>query len=259
MRRTASKLNAAHLGPSPLDRAKAQVRSLGDIAYEALWEAILSGHLKPAQRLSEREISQRLGMSATPVKEALQRLAYEGFVKVSPRRGTYVADSVFTPLHEICQIRAALEGVGAELAAKKVTEEQIRSFQEQLQSMHRFTTNQYDVDQLYAANTRFHELIYGASQNPYITQLLTSLRSFTMAIRRYALSDVAEARRGLREHRAIFEAIASRDANVAKDRMEAHILRTIETLAHAGSGPGSDGNLSLFISQKRYHKGRASK
>lgn len=257
MKKSAQQFNTAQLGPNPLDRVKAQMRNLGDIAYEALWEAILSGHLKPAQRLSEREISQRLGTSATPVKEALQRLAYEGFVKVSPRRGTYVADSVFTPLHEICQIRAALEGVGAKLAAEKATNEQIRSFKEQLETMHRFTTNYYDVDQLYAANTKFHELVYAASHNPYITQLLTSLRSFTMAIRRYALSDVAEARRGLREHRAIFEAIASHDSRTARDRMEAHILRTMENVAPASKGPDSERRLSLIMKSNRHPKDRS--
>ena len=223
---------------NPFIRARAQIRSLTDVAFQALWEAILSGHLPPNQRLSEREISRQLGMSPTPVKEALQRLAYEGFVTIEPRRGTRVAEAVATPLHEICAIRAALEGVGAKFAADKASGAQLAAFRAQLRLMHRCTNRDYDVDALHAANTQFHELVYATAGNPYITRLLTALRFFTTSIRRRALSDIQEARRGLREHRSIYEAIASHDPEMARARMEAHIMRTIEFVVTTRPAPG---------------------
>lgn len=205
---------------------------LGDIVYEALREAILSGHLEEGQRLNEREFSRELGVSVTPVKRALHRLAYEGLVKVLPRSGTYVAETIRTPLQEMCQIRAALEGVASRLAAQKATGDDISALERQLRIMQHLTEEAYDADRLYAANTRFHELIYKSARNPYVVHLLTVLRAFTTGVRRRALADIAEARRGLQDHQAICEAIASKNPDMTEARMRAHILRTLEYLVH---------------------------
>jgi DNA-binding GntR family transcriptional regulator len=219
--------------------AKHQIRGLGDVAYEALHDAILSGRLRPKQRISVRTISEELGISPTPVKEALRRLTFEGFITIHPRRGTYVADSLEASHYELCLIRASLEGVAARLAAQKATEAHLRALSDQLETMHSYTISDYQVDRLYEANSRFHQLIYDASGNPYIAQLLSSLRIVTAAIRRRALADPAEARTGLQEHRAIFEAIGAHDGELAEDRVRAHIMRTIKDVSHVSNRAGS--------------------
>jgi DNA-binding GntR family transcriptional regulator len=138
----------------------------------------------------------------------------------------------------MCHIRAALESVAARLAAQKMTEDAANILRRQLQRMQQLTDGEYTADQLYAANTKFHELILEAADNPYVAQLLSVLRAFTTDVRRRALSDITEARRGFQDHQAICEAIASKNPDMAEELMRTHVLHTLEYLTHSASVGG---------------------
>lgn len=109
----------------------ADFRSLRDLAYDDIRDAILSGALPPGQRVKERDVAQQMGISTTPVKEALRRLEQEGLVVSQPRRGAVVSTLVQIPVQEIEEIRGKLEAMAARLAATRMTDAE----QEHLQSI----------------------------------------------------------------------------------------------------------------------------
>jgi DNA-binding GntR family transcriptional regulator len=203
-----------------------EFRSLSETVYEKIREAILAKELEPGERVSERMLVEKLGVSSTTVKRALQQLQAEGLVEILPRKGTYVVEN-FPAMEENTIIRAYLEGLAARFAAAKASEEDLEEMEQQITEMRRRTEN--DTRQRTSeANTRFHSLVQRASYNPYVGRLIDVLRNFDRDLRRQALSDHGEAVRGLNDHISVFEAIKARDGDLAEERMRRHILRTLE-------------------------------
>jgi DNA-binding GntR family transcriptional regulator len=203
-----------------------QFRSLSETVYERIREAILARELRPGERLSERMLVDKLGVSSTTVKRALQQLQAEGLVEIQPRKGTYVVES-FPAMEENTVMRASLEGLAARFAASKATGEDLKEMRLQLEEMRRRTET--DTQQnISKANARFHFLVHRASYNPYVGRLIDVLRNFDRDLRHQALSDHDEAVRGLKDHISVFEAIEARDGDLAEERMRRHILRTLE-------------------------------
>lgn len=200
--------------------------SLRDKVYDTLRDAILSGALAPGERLVERDISARMNISTTPVKEALRRLEQDGLILAQPRRGAVVSDMALTSLTEIIAIRAALESLAAQFAAEKMPPDEQARLAALLTRMQALTDAGSPAE-LFDANTAFHDLIREAGRNRLINQMLELLRPFDDSVRRQALADREEAQRGLTEHQAICEAIFRRDGPSAKAQMQAHILRTL--------------------------------
>ena len=203
-----------------------QFRSLSETVYSKIREAILARELEPGERLSERMLVDKLGVSSTTVKRALQQLQAEGLVEIQPRKGTYVVES-FPAMEENTVMRASLEGLAARFAASKATDEDLQEMREQIVEMRRRTEK--DTQQnISEANARFHYLVHRASYNPYVGRLIDVLRNFDRDLRHQALSDHEEAVRGLKDHISVFEAIEARDGDLAEERMRRHILRTLE-------------------------------
>lgn len=212
-----------------LSLRKDQLKSLRDIAIESLREAIVSGLLKPGEHLKERELSRRMGISTTPVKEALRVLGNEGWVVTVPRRGSFVSEVVDSTIEESQTLRAYLEGLCARLAAEKIDDAQLEELGRQLERMERLYEDKH-ADELVNANTVFHERIREAARNPMIANMLVNLSAFDTPFRKRALQMPIEWTEGLREHRAIYEAIRGRDAEQAEARMKSHILRTARSV-----------------------------
>ncbi|WP_319560803.1 GntR family transcriptional regulator [Marispirochaeta sp.] len=203
-----------------------EFRSLSETVYEKIREAILAKELEPGERVSERMLVDKLGVSSTTVKRALQQLQAEGLVEIQPRKGTYVVES-FPAMEENTVMRASLEGLAARFAASKATEDDLKEMRHQLEEMRRRT--EIDTQQnISKANARFHHLVHRASYNPYVGRLIDVLRNFDRDLRHQALSDHDEAVRGLKDHISVFEAIEARDGDLAEERMRRHILRTLE-------------------------------
>jgi len=112
-----------------------QLKSLRDIAVESIREAIIGGLFKPGEHLKERELSQAMGISTTPIKEAFRILGHEGLVVTVPRKGTYVSEVVQSSMEEILMIKANLEGLCARLAAMKITDAELQALTATLRRM----------------------------------------------------------------------------------------------------------------------------
>jgi len=210
----------ARLGPlDPLI-----LRGLRDHVQEALREAIISGRFRSGDKLSERLLAAELGVSTTPVKEALQRLATDGLVRIEPRRGAYAMFNA-AQAEQMMLARAALEGMIAREAAQRASDDDLAGLDRHIAEMVR-ATEAGAVEQLIVLNEKFHDAIQMASHCAYLASLLDGQRMYDRATRVALLGDTAERTRALREHRAIARALADRDADRAERAMREHIIRS---------------------------------
>ena len=197
-------------------------RPLGDMVYESLREAIITQMLKPGERLMEIELADEMGVSRTPVREAIRKLESEGYVVMIPRRGAYVAGLSIKDVNEVFEIRGALEGLAAELAAARATAEEIEEMEKNLaQEAVHFESS--DLLKTIEVDTRFHELIYKASRNGKLLGMIRDLREQVQRFRTTTLAVPGRLKFALDEHRKIVEAIASRDAVLARRAAVEHI------------------------------------
>jgi DNA-binding GntR family transcriptional regulator len=200
--------------------------SLRTLAYGALKRAITEmdvyGQLDPI-RLDERQLSQKLGVSRTPIREALTLLEQEGFVRAVPRRGIYVVRKSKKEICEMIVVWAALEGMAARLAAKNATDQQIdelaglsEKFQGELLGDQR--------DEYSEANIAFHQAIIRLGGSSLILEMTQNLFLHIRAIRTLSLRQVDSATRSIDEHRAIVVALKTRDAALAEKLVREHTL-----------------------------------
>ena len=188
-------------------------------AYGLILEAIEGGIYRPGDRLVESELAERLGVSRTPVREALQRLETQSMV-TRDGRSLIVASLDHNQLAELYVVRAELEGLAARLAAKHATEEEIRVLQHMIDEDR---AHLGDPEALSRANRRFHKQIHLASHNRYLVQQLDLVHR-TMAL--MATTSLAVQGRGeiaQSEHKGIVEAIAARDEEAAGRALKDHI------------------------------------
>ncbi|MFM1652540.1 GntR family transcriptional regulator [Brevibacillus sp. B_LB10_24] len=205
------------------------VKSLRDIALDSLREAIIGGVLKPGSHLKERELAKMMGISTTPIKEALRMLSHEGLVETLPRKGTYVSPVVDSSIEEMLLLKANLEGLMAKLAATKITDEEIAELSKQVERMEELSKQQ-DTNRLAEENSRFHTLINTFAKNTFIFQMLMNVNAFDRAFRKRALKYGNEVEEGLSEHKKVFEAIKNRNPELAEIQMKNHIIRTAENV-----------------------------
>lgn len=210
------------LAIDPVDPAL--LRNLREHVHDTLRRAIVAGRLQPDARLNERALAASLGVSTTPVKEALRRLESEGLVRTEPRRGVFVTFTAERAL-EMAFARAALESVMAHVAAKRISADGIKAMEQHVRDMEHATTHAA-LEDLVTLNEAFHGAIHAASQCTYLAQLMSGQRMYDHAQRIALLSAQAERFEGLAEHTAIFEAIAARRPDEAEELMSAHIVRS---------------------------------
>jgi DNA-binding GntR family transcriptional regulator len=200
------------------------LKSLREHVHHTLRKAIIAGRLRPEQRLNERQLAAELGVSTTPLKEALRRLETEGLVRIEARRGVYVTFTAHQA-EEMALARAALESMIARLAARRATKQQCDGLRTTVTAMAEATANG-EVDHLIELNERFHGAIHDISGCQYLQRLLDGQRMYDHATRVALLSDDAERRCALEEHRGIMEALAAADPDRAERTMRDHIIRS---------------------------------
>jgi DNA-binding GntR family transcriptional regulator len=197
-------------------------RPLREIVFEALRNAIIERRLEPGDRLMEVQLAEAMGVSRTPVREAIRRLELEGFVVMIPRRGAYVAQLSLKDIADAFEIRGALEGLAAGLAAERATDEEI----EQLERVIARTSDcldKGDADKAVELDIEFHEVIYEASRNQRLTQIISNLREQILRFRTQSLAYPGRLAIAVHEHVQIVDAIAERDPGAARKRAEEHI------------------------------------
>ncbi|MFZ5897821.1 MAG: GntR family transcriptional regulator [Bacillota bacterium] len=197
-------------------------KPLREVVFESLREAIITGRLRPGERLMELQLAEELGVSRTPVREAIRKLELEGFVVMVPRKGAYVAGITDKDITDVFEIRAALEALAAGLAAERITEEEIEEL-ERLVVRYAETTSSQNIQAIVEEDTKFHDVIYRASRNQRLIQIVTNLQEQIQRFRLTTLSRPGRTKEALVEHRKIVEAISERNIELAQQLAREHI------------------------------------
>ncbi|MGI6685137.1 MAG: GntR family transcriptional regulator [Bacillota bacterium] len=212
-------------------------KPLREIVFETIREAIISGHLRPGERLMEVQLAEEMGVSRTPVREAFRKLELEGFLIMIPRKGAYVAEISLKDIIDVFEVRAALDSLAAGLAAERITDEELEDLERSLLSVVE-SADQNDLHGIVDTDTAFHDIIYKASRNERLIQFINNLREQIQRFRTTSLAFPGRMQIAVDEHRKIVEAISERNVTLAQSLAQEHIENAenimLETLKNSG-------------------------
>ncbi len=203
--------------------------SLRGRVFESIREDILSGRYKQGTELKETAIGAELGVSRTPVREALRQLELEGLVTIIPNRGAYVNAITAKDVEDIYVIRSMLEGLCARWATEHITEEQLDGLEETL-CLSEYHTQKKNFEKLHELDSQFHEQLYEASNSRILNHVLSDFHDYVRMVRKATISSNTRSVKSTEEHRAIFEAVKARDPDQAEELAKRHVKRTIESI-----------------------------
>ena len=194
-------------------------RPLREIVYEELRNQILTGRIKPGTRMMEIELAEDMGVSRTPIREAIRKLEKEGLVVIEPRKGAYASELSLKDMIEILEVRANLEGLAAQCAAERITEIEKQMLKEVYENFDQAVLDG-NMGEMIQNDTRFHHLIVESSKNNYLIHMVEQLQELVLRFRYIYYKDFKRAEEMPAEHRRIFEAIVN--GNAADARLEAY-------------------------------------
>lgn len=201
--------------------------SLRGKVYDRIREDILNGVYREQEELKEATLGEKMGVSRTPVREALRQLELEGLVEIIPNKGARVTGITKKDIEDIYQIRYLLEGLSARWATEHVTEEQIDKMEETLY-LTEFHAKKGNYAQVHELDSQFHELMYEASGSKMLNHILSDFHMYVTRIRKTSLASDNRSKNSTDEHRAILEAIKERNADKAEECAHIHITSTIK-------------------------------
>ena len=204
-------------------------KSLEESVYYKLEEEILGGELRAGDILTETALSQRLGVSRTPLRAAMHRLAEEGLIEQTPNKGAVVLGVSTEDLLNIYRIRIRLEGLASSLAALNITDDQLSELREGVE-LAEFYVERRDTEHLKELDTEFHRLIYSATKNRQLERILSDLHRTIRSYRKLSISVPERLLQSVSEHREILRAIENRDSALAEKLTEAHVGAALENL-----------------------------
>lgn len=207
-------------------------RPLREVVCETLRTAIIGGMLKPGERLMEIQLAEELGVSRTPVREAIRKLEQEGFVEMLPRRGTYVANISIKDVIDVYEIRIALDVLAAGLAAERITDAELTTLKKHLNKIKHVV--EYDeMEKVGEYDWEFHEVLYKASKNERLVTIINNLREQLTRLRVTSMNYRGRIKDTIAEHELLVESIASRNVDLAKRRAYEHMRNAERTLLTA--------------------------
>lgn len=195
---------------------------LREVVFNTLRQAILRGELKPGERLMEIALAEKLGVSRTPIREAMRKLELEGLVVMIPRRGAQVANITEKDLNDVLEVRITLENLAIEKACSNMTEEDIRALEAAAKEFEH-TFEDGDLVKMAEADVNFHEAIYRAADNKRLMQVLNNLREQIYRYRVEYLKEDDSRNRLVKEHEEITQAIRARDVKRAQELSFEHL------------------------------------
>lgn len=199
---------------------------LRDVVFNTLRQAILHGELKPGERLMEIKLAKRLGVSRTPIREAIRMLELEGLVVMIPRRGAAVAQITKQDLEDVLEVRCSLEELAVELACTRMTGIELQKLHKVIEEFeHACNTN--DVTALAEKDVAFHDIIFEATGNRRLIQLLNNLREQMYRYRLEYLKDESSHDKLLLEHKTIENDIKNHDIESARQHIKEHIYNQV--------------------------------
>lgn len=195
---------------------------LRDLVFNTLRQAILKGELKPGERLMEIQLAEKLGVSRTPIREAIRKLELEGLVLMIPRRGAEVARISHKSLQEVLEVRSALEVLAIELACERISEDDLADLEQAEQHFREVVRTGSEME-IAQSDEAYHDIIYNASGNKRLVQIINNLREQIYRYRLEYIKDAAKRGTLISEHQRILEAIRSRDVEKATQLIKEHI------------------------------------
>ena len=195
---------------------------LRDVVVKTLRQAILKGELEPGERLMEIQLAERLGVSRTPIREAIRKLELEGLVLMIPRRGAEVAKISEKNLRDVLEVRRSLEELAIDLACQRIQEEELETLRE-AQKEFAAAVAAGDAMEIAQTDEKFHEIIYSGTGNQKLMQILSNLREQMYRYRLEYIKDANKRQILLVEHEQILKALSLRHVQEARLAVREHI------------------------------------
>ncbi len=203
--------------------------TLEEKVYKILEDQILSQKLRAGDSVTEMKLSKELGVSRTPVREALQRLDREGLIKLIPNKGAVVIGISERDLIDIYKIRTRLEGLAARIAAENADESLARQLGDNI-DLTEFYMAKGNIEKVKDLDSDFHDIIYRYCESRMLGKTLSELHRYIACYRKLSLSVDGRIEKSLAEHREIYDAIERGDAQSADELMSAHVEHALQNL-----------------------------
>lgn len=202
---------------------------LRDVVFNTLREAILKGELKPGERLMEMHLANKLGVSRTPIREAIRMLEQEGLAVTIPRKGAQVAKMTEKDLQDVLEVRDALDELAVVCACERMTKEQFVQLKEAMVAFEAATKTD-DVRSIVETDEAFHDVIYAAAANPKLETIINSAREQMYRYRYEYVKDTTVYKQLIEEHKAIIKGFETRDVEYVKQIMHTHLANQINAV-----------------------------
>lgn len=215
---------------------KKENKSLTSLIFEKIREDILNGRYACGDKLVEIKLADELGVSRTPVREALKQLELDGLVDNIPNRGVVVKGITKEDIDDILTIRLCIEGLVGQWAAERITDIEIKQLEE-IYDLMEFYSSKKDVDKLFELNTKFHETLYHIAKSRYLEGILNDFQLFIKSARNSSLKVEGRMECALDEHKNIVNALREHDVERTKEALIKHITNSnnnIKSLVNFG-------------------------
>lgn len=211
-------------------------RPLREIVYEELKMQILTGKIVPGTRMMELELAEDMGVSRTPIREAIRKLEKEGLVTIEPRRGAYASQISTKDMVEILEVRQDMEGLAAYFAASRMNGEQKKELQKAFAAYNEAVESS-DTDSMIKHDTHFHRIIVESCDNKILMQMIEQLQELVLRFRYIYYDNFRRGENMPEEHRTIMEAIFEGRCHDARAAADVHIDRLKEMVMREGIHP----------------------
>ncbi len=215
---------AQFLGADPHDQHSLRAR-----VFNHIREDILDGRYKPGDSLVETKLAEELGVSRTPIREAIRQLELEGLVLSIPNKGVIVQGISTQDINDIYAIRKLIEGLAARWAVDRITAQELKNLQE-IQELMDYYTKKRDFEQVAKLDTKFHDTIYEASKSKILRIMLSSFHHYVRRARLNSLQVPGRAQDALIEHENIVDAFIKRDGELAEKLLARHVFNACSNL-----------------------------
>lgn len=197
-------------------------KSLSTLIFEKIREDILEKKYKPGDKLIEVKLAEELGVSRTPVREALKQMELDGLVENIPNRGVIVKGISDQDILDIYTIRTCIEALVAQWAAERISDQEMKEIEEIFDLME-FYTMKNDVEKLFELNTKFHETLYKATKSRYLEHMMKEFQFFIKTTRLLSLQSEGRKENALEEHRLIVAGLRERDVKKTRLALMSHV------------------------------------
>ncbi len=195
---------------------------LSDLVFNTLRQAILTGELKPGERLMEIHLADKLGVSRTPIREAIRKLELEGLVTMIPRRGAEVAQITEKSMSDVLEVRRTLDALCAELACDRISEEGLAALKDACGQFEQCVAGR-DAQRIAQADVALHDIILQATGNQRLIQMVNNLAEQMYRYRFEYIKDSSQHERLVEEHKIIYQSILNKDKETAAAAARTHI------------------------------------